>query len=293
MHVTVCICTYRRPELLRRLLFSLDRQLVADAFTYSVVVADNDEDGAGRPIVDEVAACTRLRINYCSEPKRNIALARNQALKHAVGDYVAWIDDDELPAPDWLSSLVAAAGRYAASGIVGPVRPLFEQTPPRWLIAGKFCERPEYPSGTRMHWSRCFAGNALVHSDVFRTLDAPFRAEFGLGGEDVDFFRRMTASGHVFVWCNEAVVEEIIPPSRWTRSYRLKRAMLHGRNSLMIADRIAVTKSVVAVPAYLAAWPFSLLFGQHVFMLCGVRLSGHLGRLLALAGINLVKERPV
>ena len=42
-HVTVCVCTYKRPALLARLLDALARQATRGTFTYSLVVADNDE----------------------------------------------------------------------------------------------------------------------------------------------------------------------------------------------------------------------------------------------------------
>jgi hypothetical protein len=42
VHVCVCICTFRRPLLLKRLLEALEKQQTENAFTFSVVVADND-----------------------------------------------------------------------------------------------------------------------------------------------------------------------------------------------------------------------------------------------------------
>lgn len=292
MHISVCICTYRRPELLRALLEALEHQATGDAFTFSVVVSDNDLALSGRSVVEAFAARSPIHIVYCTEPRRNIALARNRAVEHAWGKFVAWIDDDEFPAPDWLRILVAAAERYDVAGVLGPVRPHFDEPPPRWLVDGRFCERAEYPTGTLMHWSRSFAGNSLLRLDLLRQHGSPFCAEFGLGGEDVDFFRRMTSQGHGFVWCNEAVVHELVPPSRWTRSYRLKRAMMLGRSSLKLGGGLALVKSFLAVPVYLLVLPVTIVFGQHVFMKYGMKLSGHLGRLLAWCGLNPIKERP-
>ena len=292
MHISVCICTYRRPQLLRRLLGELERQITEGAFTFSVVVADNDATLSGQPVVEEFVARFSISVVYCVEPRRNIALARNRALEHARGEFVAWIDDDEFPAPDWLRNLLAAAGRYEVAGVLGPVRPYFDAPPPRWLVEGHFCERAEHLTGTLMHWSQSFAGNALLRLDILRPLRSPFCAEFGLGGEDVDFFRRMASLGHEYVWCNEAVVHEVVPPSRWTRTYRLKRAMMLGRSSRKLAGGTSLVKSLIAVPVYSLILPVTLLFGQHVFMKYGMKLSGHLGRLLALVGLNPIKQRP-
>lgn len=292
LHITVCICTYRRPKLLRRLLEDVERQVSKDAFTFSVVVAENDVALSGKPVVDDFAARSSMDVVYCSEPRRNIALARNCALEQARGDFVAWIDDDEFPADDWLHCLLATALHYKVAGVLGPVRPHFEAPPPRWLLDGRFCDRPEYVTGTAMHWSRSFAGNALLRLNFLRQLHPAFSAEFGLGGEDVDLFRRMAGMGHEFVWCNEAMVHEVVLPTRWTRRYRWKRAIMLGRSSYRLSGPWAWVKSCIAIPTYLLVLPFTPLFGQHVFMHWSVKLCAHLGLLLAMFGLNPISRRP-
>src|SRR5207302_1383491 len=86
-HITICICTYQRPGLLRRLLNELEHQQTERRFTYSIVVCDNDACLSARPIVDDFVSRARLDIVYCAEPRQNIALARNRAIDHARGDF--------------------------------------------------------------------------------------------------------------------------------------------------------------------------------------------------------------
>jgi Glycosyl transferase family group 2 len=173
------------------------------------------------------------------------------------------------------------------------VRPHFEEPPPRWIIQGGFCERPEHKTGRPMLWDECRTGNLLFRRRILKDLQQPFKPEFGTGGEDKDFFMRMTDEGCAFIWCNEAITYETVPSSRWSRSYMLKRALLRGKNILKHpAGRAAIlAKSIAAVPLYSIALPVLLLFGQHRFMKYCVKLCDHLGRLLALAGINPVNER--
>lgn len=292
MHISVCVCTFRRAGLLRRLLSAIEHQVTDGKFSFSVVVADNDYAFSGRQVVEDFGAHSPIKVVYCVEPQRNIALARNRAAAHAHGDFVAWIDDDEFPARDWLLLMVVAAARFGAAGVLGPVRPHFDSVPPRWLVEGRFCERAEYPTGTVMHWSQSFAGNALIRLDHLLQHGPPFRAEFGLGGEDVDFFRRMFFLGLRFVWCNEAVVYEVVPPNRWTRRYRLIRAMLLGRSSLKLGGVRSLMTSLVAVPVYSLILPLTIVLGEAGFMRYGVKLSSHLGRVLAWVKINPIRERP-
>ncbi len=105
---------------------------------------------------------------------------------------------------------------------------------------------------------------------------------------------RMTRQGHVFRWCNEGAVYETVPPERWTRGYMLRRALLRGRNIIKIRTgrtRRLVARSLIAAPVYLMLLPITLILGQHVFMKYCIKLCDHAGRLLALLGLNPVRER--
>jgi succinoglycan biosynthesis protein ExoM len=294
-HITVCICTLRRPQLLARLLAALTRQQtsVPEPFTFGVVVADNDAAGSAQAVVQACAARGQIDVRYTQEPRPNIALARNAALREARGTHVAFIDDDEFPREDWLARMLEALVRFDCAGVLGPVRPHFEHEPPRWLVRGGFCERPEHPSGRPMPWDECRTGNVLLRRSILADEAAPFDEAFGSGGEDKDFFQRMTARGHVFVWCHEGIVHETVPPERWTRQYMLRRALLRGRNILKHPGqrmRLLAT-SVLATPLYLALLPLALPFGQHVFMKVCIRLCDHAGRLLGVLGLNPVSAR--
>lgn len=294
-HTTVCICTFRRPLLLRRALEALTRQDTGGEFTFSIVVADNDADRSAETIVNDFAHRASTSVSYCTEPQRNIALARNAALARARGEFVAFIDDDEFPNPNWLLNLWRCCVPRSAAGVLGPVRPHFDCEPPRWLIKGGFFDRPEHETGFEMPWHECRTGNVLLRREILPADEPVFRPEFGTGGEDQDFFQRMIRRGHRFVWCNEAVVFETVPPARWSRRFLISRALLRGKNTLrQPTGRLRnLAKSALAVPAYALVLPVLLLSGHHHFMKYSVKLADHCGRLLALVGLNPISERPM
>jgi hypothetical protein len=140
-------------------------------------------------------------------------------------------------------------------------------------------------------WRKGRTNNVLLKRSIFPTDELPFNPEFR-NGEDQDFFRRMIERGHRFIWCNEAIVYEIVPPIRWRRSFMLRRALLRGLMESKTATfgMRDVLRSVIAVPVYTVALPFALVLGHHRFMRLLVSLCDHLGNLLALVGIEPVKE---
>ena len=292
-HISVCVCSYKRPELLRRTLASLVEQRTDNRFTYSIVVADNDDCQSGRAVVEEAHGSSSVPIAYCVEPRRSISFARNLALEQAEGDLIAFIDDDECAGADWLLRLFETLDASRAAGVLGPVRPIFDTRPPEWVIKGRFCERPEHPTGFVMPWAECRTGNVLFRKSILSGIADPFLAEFGAAGGDVNFFWRMMQNGHAFIWCNEAIVHEVVPPARWKRRFLLRRALLRGGNFLKHPEgrAMAVVKSAIATPAYAVLLPFLLLAGHHHFMRYLIKFCDHASRLLGLFGLRLVVRR--
>lgn len=294
-HISVCICTYKRPELLKQLLSKLEQQETNGFFDYSAVVVDNDVAESARNTVESFAKQSGLAISYHVQPVQNIALARNKAVENAGGDYIAFIDDDEFPDKKWLQKLCEAQVQYKSDGALGPVLPYFEKEPPGWVVKGGFFDRPAHSTGQILSWRSTRTGNALLKRELFRPGHQWFDPAFGSGGEDRDFFRGKIEEGHVFVWCDEAPVFETIPPVRWKRTVLLRRAMIRGKMALNASgSRVtSVFKSMIAVVLYAVSLPFVCVAGHHVFMKYLIKECDHLGKVFAFLGIDLLKEKYV
>jgi len=290
-HIDVCICTYKRPALLRRTLDALAVQETDGRFTYSIVVVDNDRLRSAESVVSDFATRSTIPAAYALEPRQNIALARNRAIDHSTGEYVAFIDDDEFPTKRWLATLFDACVRGGVDGVLGPVQPHFDQAPPEWVVKGHFYERQRYPTGYVIDWKKGRTGNVLLRRHILAAESARFNPAF-LTGEDQEFFGRLIDKGHVFIWCDEAVAYEVVPPIRWQRGFMMRRALLSGSMSPLHPSfgPLEVVKSIAAVPAYAAGLPVAFVLGQHRFMSCLIRLCDHLGKLLALVGINPIAQ---
>lgn len=285
-HLCVCICTFKRPTLLAKLLASLDAQTTAGRFTYSAVVVDNDPAASARETTEQASRSVRYPVRYVNETRQSIAMARNRAMQESCGDFLAFIDDDELPQPDWLLQLHQTCEGAGVTGVLAPVRPEYENPPPRWAVRSGLFDRPEYPTGTPLSWRDTRTGNALVRRSVLKEIDPPFRLEFANGGEDQDFFRRLIERGHRFIWCNEAPVYELVPAARVSRRYMCRRALLRGQNEKHTLTFGSVLKSLVAAPLYALMIPFLLLAGQHVALKYLIKFCDHVGKLCAVIGLR-------
>ena len=262
-HIDVCICTYKRPALLKILLDELREQQTDGLFTYSIVVVDNDRLRSAEQVVADFGATSDIAIKYCVELQQNIALARNKAVENATGDFVAFIDDDEFPIKRWLLTLLVALDEYKVDGVLGPVKPHFPAGTPGWVVQGKFYDRPSYPTGFVIDWRKGRTGNTFLKREVLVSEAQPFRPEFKVG-EDQDLFRRLIEKGHVFIWCHEAMAYEDVPLMRWNRKFMLRRALQRGSAALLHPTFGArdIANSVIAVPAYAVALPSRWRWGK-------------------------------
>jgi glycosyltransferase involved in cell wall biosynthesis len=280
--------------MLTRLLTELNRQETGGLFTYSIVVADNDEAKSAEPTVTEFRLSSAVHVKYCVESGRGINKARNATIANAEGGFIAVIDDDEFPVSNWLLMLFKCCNEYKVDGVLGPVKRHFDEVPPAWLQRSHLYERRVNPTGMRVDWRESRTGNVLLRRNVVAGEEAPFREDLRRGG-DVEFFRRKMAEGRLFIWCAEAEVFEVIPPSAWKRAYLLRKALMRGESNVKQGDLgfISVVKSMIAVPLYALALPFAQLLGHHRFMTLLVKLCDHLGKFLALVGIHPIREEYV
>jgi succinoglycan biosynthesis protein ExoM len=182
-NISVCICTYKRAKLLKKLLNQLENQITEGLFTYRVVVVDNDFEKSAGHTIENFKRHSFIPINYYNEPEQNIALARNKAVANARSEFIAFIDDDEVPSGDWLINLYKACNKFHADGVLGPVIPYYEIDAPKWVVRGKFHERPTYRTGKVLHWKHTRTGNVLLRRGVFDNGERQFRREFGRGGK--------------------------------------------------------------------------------------------------------------
>ena len=234
--INVCVATYKRPELLRNLLRSLRAQEICGEFTFTIIVADNDAQRSAEPLVRELNARGQ-KINYDVEPRQNISLARNKALSHATGDYIATIDDDEYADPRWLLNLYQTMLAHRADVVFGPVMPFFHANTPDYIRNSHAFRLPDPPTGSIENYVPA-TGNSLFRRALVQDMAVPFDPVFGkTGGGDTAFFETVRKQGYKRVWCREALVFEFIPPERTTWRWIMQREFCRGNIFFRVYDQ--------------------------------------------------------
>jgi succinoglycan biosynthesis protein ExoM len=234
LQVDVGVCTFRR-ESVTETLASLGAQRLPPHVRMRVIVADNEPEPAARARVLATAARHGLDVEYVHAPAHNISLARNAVLDRLEGEWLAFIDDDQTAAPDWIANLAAAAEREGVDAMLGPVTAIYPPDAPAWIAAGDFHSfRAVRVRGRILKGYSC---NCLIRTAIIRRARLGFDLALGrMGGEDDDFFYRLTDAGGVIGFTETARVYEPVPPSRATLRWLLKRAFRsgqsHGRRQL-------------------------------------------------------------
>jgi glycosyltransferase involved in cell wall biosynthesis len=239
MEVAVCIITYRRPEGLRRLLDALDKLTFnGEPPDLRCIVVDNDTKDVARTICEELRPTFSWRLEAYVETARGIPQARNKAVRSAwdTTDFIAFIDDDETPEPDWLDVLLRVQRDHDADVVAGPVLPVLPDPVPRWVRAGGFFAPHRYQTGEQI--KDAYTGNVLYRVDALRCMDPVFDERLSLtGGSDSHLAARLRKAGRRIVWADEAVAHEMVPASRVTRRWVHQRMFRNAyAKSLMLRD---------------------------------------------------------
>lgn len=293
---SVLVCTYRRQRQLAELLDDLRQQTHTPS---EIVVVDNDAGGSARETVEAFRLQTSIPVLYDVQPIKNISITRNRTIELASGPWLAFIDDDERASPRWLENLLLAASQYGVEGVQGPVIYKVPPNAPAWLRRADHYGLQREPTGTPVTPNRAWIGNTLLRASAVAELAGPFDEAFGLtGGEDTDMMGRLMLRGHDVVWCDEAVVEEPVSPSRMRVRWLWLRALRGGQDFTIHWQRglfgpvtpfrklsfvlMSLAKlSVSGVVAFL-----TLPLGLHRSMPWQRRCAANIGKLSALLGMR-------
>jgi glycosyltransferase involved in cell wall biosynthesis len=247
MKLSLCICTCARPGLLGKLLASLRDIELGDlaAADVDLIVVDNDPTGAARQVCQEAAGALPVALHFVEEAERGISFARNRAVAEALArgaDFVAFLDDDDLPEPDWLCRLVEKQRETGADVVGGVWRNVFGPQTSEWIKSTPLIREPitdrlssyGIPKGIGTF-------NVLLSRGLLERFGAQgpvFAPEFSFtGGGDRDLFIRAKKAGASFALAERSVINRGFEDQRLTAGGMLKRAFRNGCSTTNMARR--------------------------------------------------------
>jgi GT2 family glycosyltransferase/glycosyltransferase involved in cell wall biosynthesis len=191
--VSICVTHRNRPRLLAAALDSIRRQ---DYPRIEVLLVD---DGSDQP--DAIAALDALEAEFADrqwriirQPNRYLGAARNAAIAAARGEFVMFMDDDNLAMPSEVRTFVDAARRSPASiftcflNVFQGATPVPERDP---IHVWPFLGGALAPGLLRNVFGDA---NAFFRRDVFDRIGG-FTEDFGIGCEDWELFARAMLRG--------------------------------------------------------------------------------------------------
>ena len=303
--VTVCICTHNRPRYVLDCLEGLAKQTVGPAgFQILIVDSGSDEDVQAKlaAMAGGQPNARMIRID-----RAGVSIARNAGADAAQSDYIAYIDDDAIPAANWVEQIrntIASVGGVPAL-LGGRILPLWEAPLPAWwpqrlrgvLSIIETEGQGVYRSEAISNDLSPYGANMVVHVTTMRSLGG-FGNGAGRDGssllsdEDVQLAWQMQNAGYVVQFDSRIVVHHQIQASRLTPEWLLRRMYWQGVSSV-VTSRVTATRNIAwrALPRRLLVAMLLLpmaLVPTHSVKLLGYRwrLAYSLGFVRGMFGVS-------
>ncbi|MEL6554419.1 MAG: hormogonium polysaccharide biosynthesis glycosyltransferase HpsE [Cyanobacteria bacterium J06621_11] len=267
LDVTVAIPTYNGAARLPQLLDRLRSQTNTEAISWEVVVCDNGSTDDMKAVVTRYQADwpSHFPLRYRFVPEQGAAFARQYAVEGANSTLIAFLDDDNIPATDWVAQAHKFSQAHPQAGAFGSqIHGKFETELPEELqeikcflaIIERGKDAQRYEPASKMLPP---AAGLVVRREAW--LNAVPKRLFlnnkgksaGLASEDLEAILYIQKSG-CEIWYNpDMVVHHDIPDGRLRKDYlvTLFRCVGLSRYHIRLLGQ-PKWKHPLAIPAYIA-----------------------------------------
>jgi glycosyltransferase involved in cell wall biosynthesis len=264
MKITVILCTYNRCQILAKALDSVAVLKLPESVEWEILVVDNNSRDQTRRVVEDFRQRFPGRFRYLFEPRQGKSYALNSGIQEALGDVVAFMDDDVTVEPTWLQNLTAHLDQSEWVGAAGRIVLQWPKSLPAWLsTTGPYarCPFPDFDLGqeTKELTRPPFGANMAFRKTMFEKYGG-FRTDLGPSAsreipcpnEDVEFGRRLLDAGEHLRYEPSAVVYHPVAPERITKKYFLNWWFDAGRAEVRAFGVRPGTKwHLAGIPLYL------------------------------------------
>ena len=266
--ISVVVCAHERSAALARCLQGLAGQRVA----LDLIVVDSGSREPEASLIAERARHAGARHIRLAAP--GLARARNAGLAAAKAPWVAYVDDDAVPAPDWAEKLQACILASDAAAISGAILPDWGAALPAWWPP------PLIPALTVLDWNRSgrvgtpdlppavepYGANIAFDTETLWSFGG-FPECLGrqgdtlLSNEETYVLRRLSAAGCKILFAPDIVVHHHIGRERLTPEWLLRRQYWSGISEAAMlgalgAARLPKALRMAVKAVLLAPWRF-------------------------------------
>ena len=237
--LSIVIATYNRSQSLLRALTSFIGQSAPTDQLEIIVVNNNSSDDTEQRVLEFAEQHPGLPLQMVCETRQGLSYARNCGIEASSAPYIAIIDDDETVNPDFVRAYIDFFDSHPdAVAAGGRIVPAYEADPPKWI--SPYAERPianplDLGESVRpFPKDRCpGGGNMGVRRSAIERYGAfdPALGRVGqklIGGEETDFFERLSRSGEPFYYIPQAIIYHHIPPQKLTHDYFVRLCRMVG-----------------------------------------------------------------
>ena len=236
-YILVSCCTYKRPKMLALALIHLRRLNLPKNIKVEVLIVDNAPDYPAIDVVNNFSKNFPTKIHYVQEHNRGLSFARNRLLREAESlgaTHIALFDDDGLVDENWLIEHIEAYQATDAHIISGPQYTWFSKNYPRYITHNNiFKSSSSKKFGTTLN--ACATNNVFLPVDVYSTNGLYFDEIYvSMGGEDGDFFNKLSKLGYKIIFNPKAIVKEITDETRASIFWVISRSYYNGYSGALL-----------------------------------------------------------
>jgi glycosyltransferase involved in cell wall biosynthesis len=133
LNLSVAIPSYNGETRLPKVIDALCNQINTKNITWEIIIVDNNSQDKTAELVQEYQKnwLQSYPLKYYFERQPGPAFARERGIKEAKGTYVACLDDDNIPALDWVAAAYEFGNQHPQAGAFsGQIHGEFEVEPP-------------------------------------------------------------------------------------------------------------------------------------------------------------------
>ncbi|RYZ55400.1 MAG: glycosyltransferase family 2 protein [Sphingobacteriales bacterium] len=268
--ISAVICSYNRARFIIEAVESIFNQDFSKENFEVIVVDNNSTDGTLGRLADYKAAHPDYNFRYVTEPNQGVAYARTRCAKEAQGEIVAYLDDDSIAQPGWLSQIADFFDQHPeVYSTGGKITPYFLTGIPDWYskyffgLVGRFDQGDEvkqlkgqrYPCGANMAFRK----------KVFEEIGY-FNASLGRSGkgllatEEKEIYMRILKHGKQVFYLPGVEVLHAVESNKFDRDYVRRHSMgIGGGERLRLkGETAALAKKFIE---YVLKWGYAVAYG--------------------------------